>query len=76
MPSFMLAVALYTPAPWWSGRVIGEAVLLTIAATVIGYVVTRVWPKNQNPSLFGFLAAMSLVGGLAAAGMPAAFPSR
>jgi amino acid transporter len=72
MPTVMLAVALYAPAPWWSGRIFGEAILITIAAVVIGYIIARMWPKDQNPSLFGSLAAMALVGGLAAAGMPAA----
>ena len=72
MPMPMLLAALYTPAPWWSGRIVGEALLISIAAFLVGYVVSRVWPKDQNPQLFGSLAAMAFVGGLAAAGMPAA----
>lgn len=57
---------------WFSSKTVGLAVLISIAAIVIGYVVSVLWPKDHNPSLFGFLAAIAFVGGLAAAGNTAA----
>ena len=57
---------------WLSGRTVGLAVLIAIAAFVIGYVVALVWPKAHNPQLFGFLAAVGFVAALAAAGNTAA----
>jgi hypothetical protein len=53
---------------WLSPQTLGAAVLITVAAVVVGYVVTKVWPKAHNPQLFGFLAAIALVGALAYAG--------
>lgn len=52
--------------------IIGQALLITVAAVVLGYIVMQLWPKDHNPALFGFLAAVSLVGGLSAFGVPAA----
>ncbi len=51
---------------------LGQAMLISVAAVVLGYAVAQLWPKSQNPSLFGFLAAASFVGGLAATGVTAA----
>lgn len=62
------AIVLQSGIGSLGSRVIGEAVLITVAAIVLAYIVASVWPKNQNPSLFGFLAAMGLVGGLAYTG--------
>jgi hypothetical protein len=64
----MLQSFLFGGDGWLSPRTLGAAVLITVAAVVVGYVVTKVWPKAHNPQLFGFLAAITLVGGLAYAG--------
>jgi hypothetical protein len=63
---------LFTKAALFSGATLGGAVLLAIVAVVIGYVVSMIWPKQHYPQLFGFLAAMAFLGGLAAAGSTAA----
>ena len=57
---------------WLDPRLIGEAILIVIAAIVIGYVVRMVWPKRQNPDLFGTLAAVGFVAALAYAGFASA----
>ncbi|MEL6623021.1 MAG: hypothetical protein AAFR70_10405 [Pseudomonadota bacterium] len=57
---------------WLDPRLIGEAILIVIAAIVIGYVVRMVWPKRQNPDLFATLAAVGFVAGLAYAGFASA----
>ena len=65
--------ALMIPfAATWGGQILGEATLMTVGAVVLGYVVSMIWPKSHNPQLFGFLAAVSLVGGLAYAGFAGA----
>ncbi len=56
----------------FSARTFGLAVLIAIAAIVLGYVVRMFWPKQHNPQLFAVLAAAALVGGLAFAGNTAA----
>ena len=56
----------------FSVQTIGEATLILIGAIVIGYVVTKVWPKRHNPQLFGTLIAIAVVGGLAYIGNMAA----
>ncbi len=53
-------------------RLIGEATLILIGAIVLGYVVSRIWPKRANPQLFGTLAAFALVGALSYLGNAAA----
>ena len=45
---------------------------MSVGAIVLGYVVSMVWPKSHNPQLFGFLAAVTLVGGLAYVGFAGA----
>ncbi len=50
---------------WFSTQILGEAVLISVGAIVIGYLVALYWPKEHNPSLFGSLAAIALVGALA-----------
>ncbi len=52
-------------ADWFSGRVLGEAALLAVAAVVLGYVVWRLWPKPFAAQLFGVLAATAFLGGMA-----------
>ncbi|MDX2288325.1 MAG: hypothetical protein NW217_05825 [Hyphomicrobiaceae bacterium] len=53
-------------------RLIGEATLILIGAIVLGYVVSRIWPKSANPQLFGTLAAFALVGALSYMGVAGA----
>lgn len=72
MMTSTLAAVAFASGSTWGSRLIGEAVLIAIAAIVLGYIVSRLWPKDHNPSLFGFLASASLVGGLAFAGSSAA----
>ena len=58
--------ALMIPlAATWGTQILGEATLTTVGAILLGYVVALIWPKSHNPQLFGFLAAVTLVGGLA-----------
>jgi hypothetical protein len=57
---------------WFSGATLGGAVLLAIAAIVIGYVVAMIWPMQHHPRLFGCLAAAAFLAALAAAGSTAA----
>jgi hypothetical protein len=59
---------IFNAGHWFSGRALGAAVLIAVVAFVVGYGVSKVWPKAHNPQLFGALAALALVGGLAAAG--------
>ncbi len=72
MTAAAIAAAFLATSGWSSSAIIGQAVLITVGAVVLGYVVAMLWPKQHNPSLFGFLAAVSLVGGLSAYGVPAA----
>lgn len=53
-------------------RKVGEATLIAIAAIVIGVIVWRRWPKSLQPALFGWLAALGVVAGLAYAGVASA----
>ncbi len=57
---------------WLDTRLIGEATLIMIGAIVLGYIVSRIWPKNSNPQLFGSLAAFALVAALSYLGNAAA----
>ncbi len=57
---------------WLDTRIIGEATLIVIGAIVLGYVVSRLWPKKSQPQLFGTLAAFALVAGLSYMGSAAA----
>ena len=57
---------------WMSSRMIGEAALISVGAFVLGYVVSMVWPKAHKPQLFGVLAAITLLAGLAYIGSQAA----
>lgn len=60
-----LTAMLALDASWLDTRALGAALLITVAAVVIGYVASKVWPKTYNPPLFGFLLAVAFVGGLA-----------
>ena len=53
-------------------RALGQATLIAVAAIVVGVIVRRLWPKSINPVLFGALAGLGLVAGLAALGVPQA----
>lgn len=53
-------------------RSLGQATLIAVAAIIVGFVVRRVWPKSMNPVLFGTLAGLGVVAGLAALGVPQA----
>ncbi len=53
-------------------RQLGQATLIAIAAVVVGFIVRRVWPKSLSPVLFGTLAGLGVVAGLAALGVPQA----
>ena len=65
--------ALMIPlAASWLSQILGQATLMTVGAIVFGYVVSMIWPKDHNPQLFGFLAAVTLVGGLSYAGFAGA----
>lgn len=70
----MLATLL--DAGFWSaltdGRRLGEATLIAVGAIVVGFLVRRVWPRSMNPLLFGWLAALAVVAGLAYAGVKSA----
>jgi hypothetical protein len=68
----MLNDLLFGSAPLLSSRAIGGALLLTIAAIVIGYVVWMIWPKKHYPGLFAILAAAAFVGTLSFAGSTSA----
>jgi len=50
---------------WLDTRTLGEATLILVGAIVIGYFISKMWPKRMNPQLFGTLAAIALVGALA-----------
>lgn len=39
----------------WSARGIGEVMLYAIAATMAGYLISKVWPKAANPGLFAVM---------------------
>ena len=67
LTAFMLPLAAT-----WGGQILGEATLMTVGAILLGYVVTMLWPKTHNPQLFGFLAAVTLVGALAYVGFAGA----
>ena len=65
--------ALMIPfAASWGSHLLGETTLITVGAIVLGYIVSMIWPKTHNPQLFGFLAAVTLVGGLAYVGIAGA----
>lgn len=50
----------------------GLAVLIFVAATFIGVAVSRLVPRDKGPTLFGTLAALTVVGSLAYLGVEAA----
>ena len=56
------ALPLVADWGWLSSRILGGATLISIAAFVLGYVVSLIWPKQHNPQVFGCLAALALVG--------------
>jgi hypothetical protein len=70
------AVALAAQPGFWTivndPRLLSEAVLIAIAAIVIGFVVRRVWPRAWSPYLFGTLAGVLFVALLAYAGVATA----
>ncbi|MFM2423239.1 MAG: hypothetical protein RL291_1769 [Pseudomonadota bacterium] len=68
----MLNDLLFGSSALFSSRTIGGAVLLAIAAFVIGYVVQIIWPKKHNPKLFGVLAALTFLGALSYTGSTSA----
>ncbi|HRK18529.1 MAG TPA: hypothetical protein PK970_06205 [Hyphomicrobiaceae bacterium] len=39
----------------WSARGIGEVMLYAIAATMVGYLISKIWPKAANPGLFAIM---------------------
>jgi hypothetical protein len=51
---------------------LGEATLIAIGAIILGTVVWRLWPKSASPALFGSLAALGLIAGLAYMGVSSA----
>lgn len=57
---------------WLDTQLIGEVTLVIVGAVVLGYIVSRIWPKRANPKLFGTLAAFAVVGGLSYLGNAAA----
>lgn len=48
---------------------LGLMVMIAVAAIIIGRIVHNLWPKGSNPALWGTLAAVLFVGGLAYAGV-------
>lgn len=50
---------------FFSLRTLGEAGLVTAGAAIIGFIVSRLWPRHLKPEMFGLLAAMLVVSGLA-----------
>ncbi len=53
-------------------RQLAEATLIAVGAIAIGYVVRRKWPATLRPVLFGSLAVVTVVPGLAYAGVGSA----
>lgn len=53
-------------------KALGQATLIAVGAIVVGLLVRRVWPSRMNPVLFGTLAGLAVVAGLAALGVPTA----
>lgn len=51
---------------------LGLSTLIAVGAILVGYVVRRMWPRRMNPPLFGWLAAVAVVGALAYMGVPGA----
>jgi hypothetical protein len=50
----------------------GLMVLIAVGAIVVGKVVYNIWPKAQNPTFWGSVVAILLVGALAYLGIPEA----
>lgn len=72
---------LFAPAPLLAAgitdmladtRSLGLATLIAVAAIILGLVVRRYWPKGLYPVVFGTLAGLGFVAGLAAIGVPTA----
>lgn len=53
-------------------RSLGLATLIAVAAIILGLVVRRFWPKGLYPVVFGTLAGLGFLAGLAAIGVPTA----
>jgi hypothetical protein len=68
----MLNDLLFGSTALFSSKTIGGAVLLLIAAFVIGYVVHMLWPRGHNPKLFATLFALTFLGALSYAGSTSA----
>lgn len=53
-------------------RQMGAAVLILVGAMFVGVVVSRMVPRDKGPTLFGTMAALALVAGLAYFGVETA----
>jgi hypothetical protein len=65
MTLLSIAAVPLAVADWFSTRTLGEATLIAVGAIVVGFVVSRLWPRGLQPQLFGALFAIAIVGGLA-----------
>lgn len=64
----MLVAAILETWP----RFVGEVALLTIAATMVGYLVNRLVPASLNPGLFAVMVPLLILATLAYLGSMAA----
>jgi hypothetical protein len=56
----------------FTAQFIGAVTLVTIAAALAGYIIYKLWPKSQNPSLFAVLIPLFGLALAAYYGSPAA----
>lgn len=60
----MLALIAST-TPNWGPQFVGEIVLLTVAAVIMGFGTFKLLPAHMSPKLFGVAIPFLLLGGLA-----------
>jgi len=65
MTILTMTAVLASDWSWFGTRTFAEATLISIGAIIVGYVVSRIWPRGFNPELFGTLTAIALVAALA-----------
>lgn len=60
-----MLVLIAAMTPNWGPQFIGEIVLLTVAAVVLGFGTFKLLPANMSPKFFGVTIPFLLLGGLA-----------